>query len=171
MRYLPLRAVLICRYTSARASSSRTWWVVAVSSRSLNVEPSETTSWVSLLLSVSILGKYTSLIVPALSVYQTLLAAAPIAVPKPSLSPGDQVAAAPGYPGAGVRTSCRAPTADGAAKPTAPTTSPRVTTRAAVRRTRWVPAQRAAMTTSSDRRPRVEARSGTDKPRLSHLGP
>src|SRR3954447_4144496 len=135
MRYLPLRAVFTWRYSRDRRLTSCTRWVVAVSSRSLNVAPSETTNWVSRLLSVSILGKYTSLIVPALSVYQTLLAAAPIAVPKPSLSPGDQVAAAPGYPGAGVRTSCRAPTADGAAKPTAPTTSPTAATRAAVRRT------------------------------------
>src|SRR3954468_20116224 len=96
MRYLPLRAVFTCRYSRDRRSTRCTRWVVAVSSRSLNVEPSETTNCVSRLLSVSILGKYTSLIVPAFSVYQTLLADAPIAVPKPSLSPGDQVAAAPG---------------------------------------------------------------------------
>jgi hypothetical protein len=73
---------------------------VARSSRSAKVAPSDTTSCVSRVAGVSIRGKNTSLSVPLLSVYQTLL---PLVreVPNPSLSPGDQVEAAPGAPGAG----------------------------------------------------------------------
>src|SRR5512132_3759479 len=76
-----------------------TAWVVPVSSRSAKVAPSDTASCVSRVAGVSIRGKKTSLSAPSFSVYQALLAPAR-AVPKPSLSPGDQVAASPGAPGA-----------------------------------------------------------------------
>src|SRR6266545_4927828 len=76
-----------------------TAWVVLVSSRSAKVAPSDTASCVSRVAGVSSRGKKTSLSAPSFSVYQTLLAPAR-AVPKPSLSPGDQVDACPGAPGA-----------------------------------------------------------------------
>ena len=56
MRYLPLVAVSIWRYTSARGSTSSVRLVVEESSRSVNVAPSDTTNWVSRVPSVSMRG-------------------------------------------------------------------------------------------------------------------
>jgi hypothetical protein len=102
-----------------------------VSSRSAKLLPSETTSWVSRVAGVSIRGKNTSLSTPWLSVYQTLLARVR-AVPKPSLSPGDQVEAAPGTPGAGGAAAAPA----GTATPTAAASRAATASRATLRRAR-----------------------------------